>query len=690
MSGQRPSVNKLAREMALKTAAVALLLATVISLYTINIRIENLRSEQQQIRSSLIAATLPAFNLATFNYNNRLNQHLADGLARHPQIASVVVLDSDGSIQARSTPSPSSCTPQSLDQLLFGEPAIEVEQLDYAGTHLGKLVVEDDPCSLADSFYHSVWQTIAYIVLITSAISIFIYASFFRRVTLPLTRLSRQIGHLTAENIEATDLSHFHSERRDELGNLITGTRRLLELLKDHIARSHKAEKTISEYSAKLETLIHKRSDALAGIHRKLNRGNDDENQGQVPLLALLLPQASELLSRIGGSLHSDDRDQVERFLLLLTRLSALEQIESAAVVCPNTLAHERSELCRSDLTLRMETTDSLIIAPERFTLLLDNLLCIAAQSPSPGQTLTLRRRSEQLEAVLTGEQFTVPFSGAINSAGHPFELTPATLSAICEALGGHMEVEKPESGPLRLVVQIPAQWLNDKLVSVREHLRHTPVRVALGNQILQHQIQRWLNEWDIPVSLTTEAIPGSVTLTDSVEEAHSHSNYFLLETSSPDQVYRQQDLLSNLQQMIPGSHSRVKTAQILLVDDNTINRMLCQRFLKNLGITPDAVDNGLQALEHAQRKHYDLILMDCQMPVMDGFEATRQIRRHSMNMKTPIIALTGLTGEHERQHCLTAGMNDFIGKPFTQDQIQATLIQWLDDFSLTPPSSAE
>jgi len=72
---------------------------------------------------------------------------------------------------------------------------------------------------------------------------------------------------------------------------------------------------------------------------------------------------------------------------------------------------------------------------------------------------------------------------------------------------------------------------------------------------------------------------------------------------------------------------------------------------------------------------------MDCQMPVMDGFEATRQIRRNSLNSHTPIIALTGLTGENERQQCLTAGMNDFIGKPFTQDQIQATLVQWINNY---------
>ena len=146
--------------------------------------------------------------------------------------------------------------------------------------------------------------------------------------------------------------------------------------------------------------------------------------------------------------------------------------------------------------------------------------------------------------------------------------------------------------------------------------------------------------------------------------------------------MHTQSDLLNALlRQVSPDRQNKKRTIRVLLVDDNTINRMLCQRYLKNLNIEPDTADNGLQAIEQARRCRYDLVLMDCQMPVMDGFEATRQIRRNSLNSHTPIIALTGLTGENERQQCLTAGMNDFIGKPFTQDQIQATLVQWINNY---------
>src|SRR5690606_39120920 len=120
---------------------------------------------------------------------------------------------------------------------------------------------------------------------------------------------------------------------------------------------------------------------------------------------------------------------------------------------------------------------------------------------------------------------------------------------------------------------------------------------------------------------------------------------------------------------------------KILFVNDNSVNRLLCERYQRNLYVHTDLADNGLQAVELGHRQRYDLILMDFRMPVMDGLDATRQLRTTSQNRDTPIIALTGLSGDDERQNCLAAGMNDFIGKPFNQEQIQAVLMQWIPEY---------
>src|SRR6202043_3106816 len=119
--------------------------------------------------------------------------------------------------------------------------------------------------------------------------------------------------------------------------------------------------------------------------------------------------------------------------------------------------------------------------------------------------------------------------------------------------------------------------------------------------------------------------------------------------------------------------------ATILLVEDNPVNRKLAQTQINLLGFAVDVVDGGREALDALARKHYPIVLMDCQMPAMDGYEATAEIRRRESqsHRHTPIIALTGNVIEGARERCLAAGMDDYLAKPFTLDQMKAILTAW-------------
>jgi CheY-like chemotaxis protein len=122
------------------------------------------------------------------------------------------------------------------------------------------------------------------------------------------------------------------------------------------------------------------------------------------------------------------------------------------------------------------------------------------------------------------------------------------------------------------------------------------------------------------------------------------------------------------------------RPGRVLLVEDNRINQTLALTLLKRMGYSVDLAENGLEAVSAANKEPYALILMDMQMPKMDGIEATCQIRTgHGLNHKSPIVALTANAMSSDKQACLAAGMNDFLSKPFSQQELAACLARWIE-----------
>jgi PAS domain S-box-containing protein len=124
------------------------------------------------------------------------------------------------------------------------------------------------------------------------------------------------------------------------------------------------------------------------------------------------------------------------------------------------------------------------------------------------------------------------------------------------------------------------------------------------------------------------------------------------------------------------------KRPKILLAEDNQVNQLVAVKMLEKLGCAVDVVSNGIQAVEAAQQGGYALILMDCMMPELDGFAATRSIRelerRGSLATRLPIIALTASALADDRQSCLDAGMDDFLAKPIRKEDLAAMLDRWI------------
>ena len=117
---------------------------------------------------------------------------------------------------------------------------------------------------------------------------------------------------------------------------------------------------------------------------------------------------------------------------------------------------------------------------------------------------------------------------------------------------------------------------------------------------------------------------------------------------------------------------------RVLLAEDNAVNVKLALRLLERMGYTADVAANGLEAIEAVERGSYDLVLMDVQMPELDGLEATREIRRRWPDRPIRIVAMTANAMEGDRETCLAAGMDDYVSKPIRSDELAAALLDLL------------
>jgi CheY-like chemotaxis protein/HPt (histidine-containing phosphotransfer) domain-containing protein len=140
-----------------------------------------------------------------------------------------------------------------------------------------------------------------------------------------------------------------------------------------------------------------------------------------------------------------------------------------------------------------------------------------------------------------------------------------------------------------------------------------------------------------------------------------------------------------------PASAPPADRGHLLLVEDNDINQMVATGILTSLGYHTDVASNGAQAVDMARATDYDAILMDCRMPVMDGFTATAELRQleAGTDRHTPIIAMTASALVADRERCLAAGMDDYLAKPVNPSELDAALHRWITQPAVVRPSPA-
>jgi CheY-like chemotaxis protein/HPt (histidine-containing phosphotransfer) domain-containing protein len=230
------------------------------------------------------------------------------------------------------------------------------------------------------------------------------------------------------------------------------------------------------------------------------------------------------------------------------------------------------------------------------------------------------------------------------------------TAASVADALAACRDSADRSTSPLRLVVADEGLLDDPSLVEWIKRLRTTPGSGPLDLVLM------WRKQANLPSDLPPHQMLG--------RPLTRHGLLRVIQGLRGAPGEHPASLLA--------SNSRLAGARILIVDDYALNLEIVTTFLTDAGCVVATAANGAEAVDHVARNPVDAVLMDCQMPVMDGFDATRAIRQRKECQALPIIAMTANVLEADRDQCFAAGMNDFLGKPVMFEKLLEVLVKHL------------
>ena len=653
--------HRLSYRLTRDTVLIAMVLGLILN--AVQITLDYFGAQQsmdEDIQALIEISHNPASQIA-YNIDVRLAEELLDGLLRHPATIDARIVDTEnGTMAAASKSSPVSPYRWISDEL-FGASRVFSRELRVSQLNnlpLGELVVTVDTYHYGLQFLERASYTLVSGLLKSLILAASLLGIFYLILTRPMLSVIDALSQVKASSPEKIRLPVPPGHQRDEIGKMVEIINQHLETIDSTLDQLRTAKNAMKNYSDELEQEVENRTREISDKNHALLQGNralvkakEDAMRRARARATFLASMSHEIRTPLNGVLGmlglavEGEQDSTKQHRLQI----ALSAGESLLGILNDIL--DISKVEAGKLNLENIPFDMHGLIEECATLHTQQARAkgvelIAETDPGfPDQFLGDPTRIRQILNNLLSNAIKFTDSGNVRITAHYSENT-LTIDVTDTGIGMSKEGLRRIFSPFS-----QADTQTTRLYG----------GTGLGLTLCRQLIERMHGQIKVD-SKEQQGTQFTVTLPLPV--------YSNLGTDTPEQLTEPTDL--------PESSSQPqRSLRILLVEDNEVNQMVAGMLLKKMGHHADTAENGQLAIEALEQNHYDLILMDCQMPVMDGYETTRKIRKNPKWQDLPIIAVTANVMQGDRDDCFASGMNDYITKPYNRKQLSVAITRW-------------
>ncbi|WP_323750676.1 ATP-binding protein [Marinobacter sp.] len=646
--------QRLSYRLTRDTVLVAMTLGLLLNL--IQITLDYFTAQEamdQEVRALLEISRSPASQIA-YNIDVRLAEELLDGLLLHPATIDARIIDSDHKTMAASSTSSATSPYRWISDTLFGQNRTFSEPLHVTplrNLSLGRLVLTIDTYHYGLQFLKRAGNTLVIGLLKSLVLTLALLAIFYVVLTRPMMGLIRALGQANDSSPEKVRLPIPENHENDEIGAMVGIINEHLQNMEVSVAKLRSAERAMKNHSIQLEHEVEERTREISEKNTALQRGNralvrakEDAVRRARARANFLASMSHEIRTPLNGMLGmlglavEDESDPRQK-----------SRIEIASKAGENLLSLLNDIL---DISKVEAGKLSLEIIPFSARDLINECTTLHAQQARRKHIALVGEIDGDLPKHFLGDP-TRTRQVLNNLLSNAIKFTDrGKVSVKASYLSGTLRIEVSDTG-----IGMSQEGLH-KIFSPFSQADSDTTRLyggtGLGLTLCRQLVDRMNGRIEV------KSTPGKGT-------------HFTVTLPLP--IHDEP-----IQEILPAeraSSEPMPSIKILLVEDNHVNQLVASAILRRLGHKVDNAENGQEALAALRRENYDLVLMDCQMPVMNGYEATRAIRRNPRWKSLPIIAVTANVMQGDKEECFASGMDDYIIKPYNRGELKAAIVRW-------------